>query len=98
MKYLAQRLHGLFGQDRLATSLRRNGWHWNLENPGRLCNHLLRALGELLISETINFETCCYEGEEFMSELRGACIIGQDKDVKLFYRFYNRASRAPRVR
>lgn len=23
---------------------------------------------------------------------------GQDKDVKLFYRFYNRASRAPRVR
>ena len=54
MKYLAQRLHGLFGQDRLATSLRRNGWHWNLENPGRLCNHLLRALGELLISETIN--------------------------------------------
>ena len=77
MKYLAQRLHGLFGQDRLATSLRRNGWHWNLENPGRLCNHLLRALGELLISETINFETCCYEGEEFMSELRGACIIGQ---------------------
>ena len=77
MKYLAQRLHGLFGQDRLATSLRRNGWHWNLENPGRLRNHLLRALGELLISETINFETCCYEGEEFMSELRGACIIGQ---------------------
>ena len=53
MKYLAQRLHGLFGQDRLATSLRRNGWHWNLENPGRLCNHLLRALGELLISETM---------------------------------------------
>ena len=36
-----------------------------------MCNQI----PELLISETINFETCCYEGEEFMSEL--ACIIGQ---------------------